>query len=147
MHDILVEDIRVEYESFHKMSQIQATEESVYTFYDQIMDSRLLDLNDDRYRKYWGKIGALHPLPDIDLSGIEYGSVHDILVRNIKVYYDERIPLKDGKYNVPIEVYKVVPEIKFYNITLENITINGQRLTEENALLINTYQADNLKVI
>lgn len=147
MHDILVEDIRVEYESFYNAPQLQRDDDDVYTCQDEPMIPNLFDISDDRYKKYWGELGALNPHPKIDLSGIEYASVHDIVVRNIKVYYDEKIPKNQGRYNVPIVIDKTIPEIKTYNILLENIIVNGTKLSSQNAVLVNTYMAKDFKIV
>ena len=64
---------------------------------------------------------------EIDLSGIETCGVHDITIRNIRVYYDEAIPKKDGKWNVPVRIQSCVEGVEFYNIDISDVTLTPTR--------------------
>ena len=83
-------------------------------------------------------------LPPINLDGIKTACVHDVLVKNINVYYDEKITKVDKKYNVPIVVESVLENVEFYNIKISDIKINGQKLLKQDAL-IHTDRVKNLQ--
>ena len=59
----------------------------------------------------------------------------NVIYRNINVYYDERIPKVNGKYNVPIGVTSIFPGIVHDNVLISNIKINGKPLRVEDAML------------
>ncbi|MBR5446093.1 MAG: hypothetical protein IKV57_08215 [Clostridia bacterium] len=136
--DIVFEDIRVEYNSFDTNSQYQGTDDTVYDQYNTIQIPALISFANHRFRNpanaaAWGI--PLDLLAQIDLTGIRQGMVRDVVCRNIRVYYDEAIPLRDGKYNVPIYVHSCLGGIAFENIRISGITVNGTAVTKENAIL------------
>ena len=138
IYNILFENIRVEYNSFDTKEVYQRTDEQVYDAENTIAVPTLLYVGNPRFRSkatsgLWETPEKL--LCDLDLNDVQCAAVHDVVCRNITVYYDEKIPKKDGKYNVPIRVLTTIPEIKHSDILVSNITVNGQVLTEENAIL------------
>jgi hypothetical protein len=59
-------------------------------------------------------------------------AVRNILFKNIAVYYDEKIPQKEGKLNLRIYVSSQdLPSSIYENIVIDNITVNGKRITED----------------
>lgn len=135
--NVIFENINVEYNSFDDMMVLQNDDEHQYS-YDTSWKRMLICIKNDRFRSdfycndTWGIPKELAP---IDLSGIKKATVHDVLVKNITVYYDEKIPTDDGKYNIAIEIDSCLEDVEHYNITLENIVINGAKLSEENVTL------------
>ena len=71
----------------------------------------------------------------VNLDGINQTCVHDIVAKNINVFYDEKIEKQDGKYNIPICINSSVEGVDFYNIKISNINVNGDHLTKENAII------------
>ena len=138
IHDIVFENIRVEYNAFDTKEVLQRTDEQVYDAEDTISVPTLLYVGNPRFRsKATSKLWETpeERLCDLELGDIRYATVHDVICRDITVYYDEGIPKKDGKYNVPIRIASVIPEVKHENILVSNVKINGEPLTEENAIL------------
>ena len=138
IYDILFENIRVEYNAFDTKEVLQRTDEQVYDAENTIAVPTLLYVGNPRFRskatsKQWETSEKL--LCELDLSDIQCAAVHDVICRNITVYYDERIPKKDGKYNVPIRIVSTLPNVKHENILVSDVRINGELLTEENAIL------------
>ncbi len=137
--DVLYEDIRVEYNSFDTDAQYQDTDDTVYTRQNTIQIPMLLSISNHIWRTQhnedlWG-VPCKHPVT-IDLTGVEQGCVHNVVCRNIKVYYDEKIPLTgDGKYNVPINVQSHRAGVVYRHILVENVEVNGVKLTPDNAVL------------
>ncbi|MBR5188437.1 MAG: hypothetical protein IKW18_08200, partial [Clostridia bacterium] len=138
IYNILFENIRVEYNSFDTKEVLQRTDEQTYDAENTISVPTLLYIGNPRFRSkatssLWETPEKL--LCDLDLSNIQCATVHDVVCRNITVYYDEKIPKKDGKYNVPIRILSIIQGVKHDNILVSDITVNGQLLTEENAIL------------
>ncbi len=137
VHHLLFENIRVEYNSFDTAPEIQVSDDKVYTRKDEMAEVRLIQFSNYRFREQYHTVNGV-PFEwnkELDLTGIEIGGVHDIICRDITVYYDERIPMRDGKLNVPIEIESSLEGVEFYNIEISNVVINGNPLTRENALL------------
>ena len=138
IYDILFENIRVEYNSFDTKEVLQRTDDQIYDAEHTIAVPYLIHIANPRFRtkatsNSWDT--PLELLCEIDLSDIRYATIHDVICRDITVYYDEKIPKKDGKYHVPIHVSTSVPNVKHENILVSNVTVNGILLTEENAVL------------
>jgi len=137
--DILFEDIRVEYNRFDTPEVYQHTDDMVYTAQDQISVPHLIRFGNPRFRNpgntaLWGLPGEL--LAKIDLTGITSGAIHDVICRNIRVYYDEGIPmLPDGRYNVPIAIYSCMDGVTHSRIHVSGVTVNGTPITTDNAVL------------
>ncbi len=136
--DITFENIRVEYEPFYTLSQYQDTDETVYTNKDKLEIANLVSIANYRFRNpgnctAWGLPSDLVNIPD--LTDIVCGGVHDVNVRNITVYYSEGMPMRDGRFACPIVIHSSLPGVRYRNITVENVTVNGVKLTEDNAIL------------
>lgn len=136
--DIRFENIRVEYNAFDTREVYQATDEMEYGAENTQAIPRLFSVSNRRFRNpnnfaVWGVPETATYTPN--LSGIESGGVHDVICRNIRVYYDEGLPLTDGKYNIPISVHSVLDGVKYRNIRISDIAANGTAITSENAVL------------
>lgn len=146
--NVIFENINVEYNSFDDMMVIQNDDEHQYS-YDNSWKRMLICIKNDRFRNdsycndTWGIPKELAP---IDLSGIKKATIHDVFVKNVTVYYDEKIPTDDGKYSIAIEIDSCMDDVEHYNITLENIVINGVKLSEENVTL-KISNVNNFKLI
>lgn len=137
IQNVLFEDIRVEYNSFDTPQQYQHTDDEVYTRKDEKSVACLISIRNNKFRckeniEMWG----IPPIPDdVDYEGVDCSSVHHVTVRNIKVYYDNDLPKCDGKYNVSIIIHNFEEGASFHNITVEDIYINGEKITKETAVM------------
>jgi len=136
---ITFEDIRVEVDAFNTCSKYQSTDETVYDLQDTIEIPALIRFSNPRFRnrgnfELWGVPEEL--LADIDLTGIRQGMIRDVVCRNLKVYYGEGVPLTDdGKYNAAILIHSQLDGVRFENILVENVEVNGVRITENTAVM------------
>lgn len=128
VRNIRFENSRVEYERFHRPEVQQRTEEQKYDRQNETIRSCLLNIVNHR-----SPCNAV--LVDAEAMGVPAAQVHDIVVKDITVYYDEAIPLENGKFQTPIHIESTVYGVKHYNITVENVSVNGVKLTEENTPL------------
>lgn len=137
--DITFENIRVEYEQAYTVSQYQSTDDTVYTQQNTIEIAALVGFANPVWRSpdtvaTWGIPDSL--LTELDMDGIRAGVIHDVVCRDIAVYFDEAIPLReDGKYPLPIRIWSCREGIRHANILVENVSVNGVRLTEDTAVL------------
>jgi len=142
--NIFFENINVEYNSFDNVCMLQNSEEQKYDGYGKIHIPVLFGIANERFREmdcykqlFNGAIQVKNKLSS---------SVHDVYVKNINVFYDNNILLYDGKFYVPINIKSSVKGVKYFNITIENLVINGQRINEKTAVL-NISDVENFKLI
>lgn len=136
--DVLFEHINVEYNAFDTKEVYQKTDDMPYGAEDTIAVPHLIHFANHRFRN--AGTAALWGIPltltaDLDLHDIKEAKIHDVVCRHIRVYYDEGIPKVDGKYNVPIRVASSLDHVRHENILVSDVTVNGEMLTEENAIL------------
>jgi len=136
--NVLFENINVEYNSFDSPEVYQNDDSMVYNKANEITIPNLIFIGNYRFRseeavKLWGLPSGL--MVDLDLEGIKCASVHDVEYRDINVYYDEKIPLKDGIFNVPIRIKSDLEDVEYYNISISGITVNGVKIDENNAVM------------
>ncbi len=133
--DVLFEDIRVEYNAFDTDARYQASEEMVYDAEGTVQIPALLNVVNFRFRSpatlaVWG-----NPDDGLDMTGIRSASVRNVTCRHIRVYYDEGISLtEDGRYRVPVIIRSYLDHVRYENIRMEDITVNGTALTPDNAV-------------
>ncbi len=136
--DVLYENINVEYNEFDSPTVYQEYEEMEYKPERKTEIAELIRFRNWFWRtKETRDIWDLPLVPEVaDTWKTQKASVHDVLVKNIKVYYDERIPKKDGKFNAPILVKGYRDDAKVYNINISGIEINGEKIDRENLDLV-----------
>ncbi len=134
--DILFEDIRVEYNAFDTDARYQSRDEQVYDGEGTIQIPALVSIMNFRFRApatvaAWGNASDY-----VDLTGIRQASVQNVTCRGIRVYYDDAIPLtEDGRYQVPVIIRSTVEGVRFADIHLSDVTVNGTPLTPDNAVM------------
>lgn len=129
VHDIVFEDIRIELESFYTPSAIQAKQTDVYDKKDEIEISNILMISNRRFREAYTFMD-FGDKTDHGEGTARFASVHDITVRNIYVYADEGIISKFGKDCLKVEIINTIPTTVYDNIRVENIYLNGEKVTE-----------------
>lgn len=128
--DVLFENINIEFNSFDTEPVLQETDESVYDAYDKPFYPAIINFMNVRFRDAYADDNWGVPIDHapVDLTGIDQTNIHDITVKNIKIYSDKPMEKSDGKYKHPVYVKSVVEGVKFYNIAIENITVNGEKI-------------------
>lgn len=127
IHHITFENISVEFNAFDQFPVYQMTDEMVYDGGDRVMIPHLIQIKNHRYRE--GLWKGQYSLPDeFDLTGIKTASVHDVTFKNIRVYYDEGLPTTEGNPTVLIEQKSTVDGAEFYNVTVEDVFVNGKKI-------------------
>lgn len=138
VHDVLFEDIRVEYEAYGHSPVMQESEDQVYDASKLGFVSSLIAIQNDRFRSAFycnSTWGVPKEMAELDLTGIQVATVHDVDFKHIRVYYNEWNPRVAGKYNVPICVSSCLEGVEHYNIRIDDLTINGEKINRDSALL------------
>lgn len=65
----------------------------------------------------------------VDMSGLMPRMVRNVKVDNINVYYDEGLPLEDGKLIIRISAESFC-NMKYRDIEISNIFVNGKRISK-----------------
>lgn len=126
VHDVTFENIRVEYNAFDTPEVYQSTDDTEYTREDEHAYPYLISIKNHRWRTKENEIIWGVPMEyktDADFSGVQNACVHDVTARDITVYYDEYLPLEDGKFKIPTVAYSFVEGVKFYNLKAEDVRV------------------------
>ena len=57
-----------------------------------------------------------------------YAGVHNIKVKDISVYADEKVLSEQGTKCIRVNIVNSVKKAEFTNISIENISLNGKRV-------------------
>lgn len=130
--DVVFENISVEYNFYDTPTVFQEYEEMEYAPKETTCIAHLIKIMNELWRtakarKEWN---LPEPGENLDKTGLNCGMVSDITIKNIKVYYDERIPKPDGKFNTPVFIKSFRDDIKFCNISISDVSINGEAIDE-----------------
>lgn len=117
VHNVSYEDIRVEYSKYEKRGKIQDNDEQLYVPREEMIPANLMFA--DMYVGLWSQ-------------DMRYGHTHDVSYKNITVYMDEGVPMPLTQF------IGGTPDNLAEDITMENIVINGKRITNLDEL---NYQA------
>lgn len=123
----------LELESYYTPHELQKDMDATYTRGNEINVTQLLNVVN--YRML-GSINAETIFGwNFDLANMEKTAAtnEDITLENITVYYDEKIGKNGNKFKMPILVESVFDDRKHKNVTVKNVTVNGEKLTENNA--------------
>lgn len=128
--DVLFENINIEFNSFDTEPVIQENDDHLYDAYDRPLHPAIINFMNPRFRKAYANDTWKVPreAATVDLTGINQACVHDVTVKNIKIYSDKPMIKENGKYKHPIYIKSVLDDVKFYNITIENLTINSEKI-------------------
>ncbi len=136
VHDITFENIRLELESFYTRGSYQETQEQVYTKKDEIEIARVLCIRNKRFREAYAFLNIADGQGDIPLGDKRYASVHDIKIKDINVYCDEKIMRENGSQCVILDIRNSIPTTEYRDISVENVKLNGKRLFKEDMRVI-----------
>ncbi len=131
-HHIVFEDISLALESFYTPEILQRSDEQVYDAQEVTAVATLLAIDNPRFRKSYSFLN----LPEGDRSRYgkpDYASSHDVTVRNVTVFCDDEILAAHGKRCVKVLVRNRFPTTEYRNITVENVTLNGEHVAREDA--------------
>ena len=71
---------------------------------------------------------------DIDVSSPECGVAHDVLAKNISVFYGEGVPLdSEGKYDIRINVHSYYEDRTYHDIKVSGVFVNGKEISKDEA--------------
>ena len=131
VHHITFENIRLELEGFYTQCIMQLSEEDKYSLQGQTEFAQIVSVQNPRFREIDMYAELMHGKTyDIGLQkgDKQYASVHDILVKDIYVYADEKVLSERGTKCVRVYVKNVIEVSEFKDICIENVVLNGKRL-------------------
>ena len=129
VHDILFEDIRIELEGFYTPSVLQREQTQSYEPNGEIEISNILMISNHRFREAYSFIDI--GTGDEPEKNERYAGVTDITVRNIRIYADERVIKQLGTDCLKVKVINKIPTTKYDNIIVENIYLNGEKVSAQ----------------
>ena len=135
VHNVTFEDIRIELEAFYTASLIQESDEHVYDRQNTVEIARILKITNYRFRDWYSFLELPETRPTYPEGDKRYAGVTDVTVKDITVYCDPTLLEQFGKECAKIKIKKHLPSAEYSNFTLENVTMNGRRLTKEDMSL------------
>jgi len=130
VHEILFENIRAEFEFSYTPEIVQRSEDQEYTAASDLAVARILSVANKRFREAYAHLNLAQAESELSPEDPRYASVYDVTVKDLYVSCDERILERLGTKCVSLRLCNVMPAAEFRNITVENVTLNGVRLTE-----------------
>ena len=127
VYNVTFEDIRIELESFYTPEVLQKDYYQKYDAQDKIEISKIFAITNLRFREHYTIAGG----DTSDYGKSYFAGVHDILVKDIYVYCDEKIVRDYGKKAVRVTVKNKIPTTEYKNIVVENVLFNGEKLAAE----------------
>ena len=70
------------------------------------------------------KMSAIYNETPAGEKDAKYGISHDISYKNIHIFCDE------GMDKIKLEFNSLTPEAPIYNVSIENLTLNGAKMTD-----------------
>ncbi|MBR6602870.1 MAG: hypothetical protein IKK94_02510, partial [Clostridia bacterium] len=138
VHDVRFEDIRVEFNSFDTPEQLQKNDDMVYERANEISLPNIFRISNHRFNG----CGTDYNICCGNYSGDNSGSVDNVVCRNIKVYYDEKLPYTDGMPTIRMVIQNERKEAHINNVLIENISCNGKKLSKDDITWFIENQAD-----
>ncbi len=131
VHNVLFEDISVELESFYTREQHQENDEQTYTFQNTTQNFEIVRISNPRFREMYAFLENIGVGDNSDFGKAHYASSRNITVRNITVYADDNIIANEGTKCVKIVVRNRIATTEFKDLLVENVSLNGKRLSPE----------------
>ena len=131
VHDITFENIRVELEGFYTPWVYQESDEQKYDAKNGLEIATIVAFSNPRFREMDFYAGLALQNFDIDLKkgNSAYASIRDITVKDITIYADERVLAEKDTKCACIQVVNQIESSAFKNITVENVLLNGKKLS------------------
>ena len=132
IHNIRFENVRVEYNAFDTAPQLQESDDAVYTMGDTVAIPEFIAITNVPFN------GCGTDFETYAGTSVSQRSawITDVVCKDLTVYYDDGVPLTDGKPTVKIRLWNEREGAKVENITFENIVCNGKRISDEDVVWI-----------
>ena len=131
VHNIRFENIRVEYNSFDAPEQLQESDDMVYTRQNEVAIPTLFVVHNNRFN---GCDTVFEKFAGNSI-GAKTAWVTDVACKDITVYYDDGVPLTNGKPTIVVTLCNNERDgSRFENISIENIVCNGKKLEKEDVI-------------
>lgn len=148
VHDIVFENIRIELERFHTKHRVQQSDADVYDLQNTIETSFVFQVGNLRFRKGYEFLGADKGSPyPVDVNSSRFASVSDITVKDVEIYCDPKVldtmPLNEI---VVLIENNSIETSEYSNFNIENIKINGKKLTREDMGIFEVGKVEKLKI-
>ena len=134
IHDVTFKDIRIELENFYTAGHYQNSAQEKYDKHGELAVTAVAVIENPRFRELYLKGQNGHqPLPYVvPQTDRRFASVHDVIFKDITVYLDQKILERiDVKNAIFVSINNKIERAEFNNIKIENLSVNGKRLTEK----------------
>ncbi len=156
VHDITFENIRVELESFYTPPMLEQNPitkrvgiaaEMEYNRKDEIEIANIVNIVNSRFRDAYAFLDIKEVDSEIKPGDKRYAGVSNIKIKDVHVYADEKIIEMEGTNCVRVHAKKYVSTSEFSNITVENVTLNGKKLSKEEMKVVLNENEDSFRFL
>ena len=151
VHDIRYEDIRIEWERFYTEDVIQTTDEEVYDKKGSLQLSNVFSIVNHRFRDgYRDVLPQLNNVPPyVRAEGSpEFAGVERVIAKDIRIYCDEKIFDRCAENEVVfVRVFNHIETSQYADITIENVSVNGKRLTKDEMRVVTKGKIERFQII
>ncbi len=131
MRNITFKNIRIELESFYTRAQYQHSQDEVYSRQNETETTNILGIQNRRFREAYAFLNIGEEKSIIPEGDPRYASVCGITVKDIQVYCNNTLLQSKGTQCVCLKVENIIPTTEYRDIVVENVTLNGQRLQQQ----------------
>jgi len=131
VHHITFEDIRLELETFYTPPVLQETQTKTYQRVNEQDHSAAIAISNPSFRKEYAFLVGDKASPyALQIGDKRFASVHHITAKNLQVICDENYFEKRAKGKaVYIGIHNDIDTTEYADIIIENIVLNGKRLS------------------
>lgn len=126
VHDVIVKNINVEFQRSTMPEIYQFELDQKYDGYGKIAMPYLIVIDNHRYTDFLKSVFSEEVMAKVYAYTVDeenFGQVSEVLIDNINIYVEEGLP------NFKVKVFSDDPENSFENITISNIYVNGEKVT------------------
>jgi len=133
IRDIIFENMNIEYRHNSKPGKIFFKEGDIYDDGGDINHPILINISVESFRKMY-----MASTPDNYIMPHDrHGSVHNIIFRNINVYYDNRILSEKSKYYLSVNIKSHEKNVAIHDILIEKVFVNNEKIDKSDDLIFN----------
>lgn len=135
VHDVKFIDCSLECESYYTPHELQTSAGQKYSRGNEINKVQLFNAVNYRMLGSMNADAIFGWHYDVYEKGAKSAAIENVLLQNIKIYYDEKIGKEGKAYLITVLTDSVVKGRVHRNIKLKNVTVNGEKITGENLVL------------
>ena len=113
-------------EGFYTAAVLQRDQSQSYEAKDSIEIAAIVNIVNYRFREAYAFLGVEEKAAEEQKN---YAGVHNIKVKDISVYADEKVLSNQGTKCIRVNIVNSVGKAEFTDISIENTALNGKKIS------------------